>query len=523
MKSTQCTLMAAALLLVAGCDSATHPDDTAIQVSTEHGTPVTLTTTQLADITTGGAVTAFATPAHGTVTWGPDGALIYRPDDGFTGTDELKVTTAPGVALYSTAIPPLATAGGVAIQASAYGSALAAVPGRPGEFYGLTDRGPNADGVDKNQKVEPIPDFTPEIGLFHLDAGQARLDRVIKLTGADGAPLNGLVNRAANTGETIVDLDGHVLPTSDHGLDPEGLVALRDGSFWVSDEYGPFLVHFNHDGRELERITTSTGLPAELRLRTPNQGMEGLTITPDGSTLVGIIQSALATPDLDGSAKKVPLTRIVTVNLATKAVKEFLYLLDDPEKTSKAVSEITALSATEFLVDERDGKLAPDANKVIYRIDTAAATDVGPQSTVPGATYDGAAGGLQIGGKAIETYIGVTNPAAAQAKLTKAAITPVTKKVALDLSALLRRLNPKGEFFGHDKIEGVATTDGGKTLYIANDSDFGLDGLGNKTPPLTLKAKILPDGRQDTTEILRVDTTKTSDPTTQHTIKITVS
>ena len=36
---------------------------------------------------------------------------------------------------------------------------------------------------------------------------------------------------------------------------------------------------------------------------------------------------------------------------------------------------------------------------------------------------------------------------------------------------------PSGAFFSHDKLEGVATADGGRTLYVANDSDFGMDHL----------------------------------------------
>jgi hypothetical protein len=86
--------------------------------------------------------------------------------------------------------------------------------------------------------------------------------------------------------------------------DSEGLVALADGSFWVSDEYGPFITHFDRNGTEIERLSpwgadaghnvdTAHPLPAELTLRTKNKGMEGLTVTPDGRTLVGIMQSAL--------------------------------------------------------------------------------------------------------------------------------------------------------------------------------------------------------------------------------------
>ena len=36
-------------------------------------------------------------------------------------------------------------------------------------------------------------------------------------------------------------------------LDPESLVYLADGSFWIGDEFGPFLLHFAGDGRLLER------------------------------------------------------------------------------------------------------------------------------------------------------------------------------------------------------------------------------------------------------------------------------
>jgi len=32
-------------------------------------------------------------------------------------------------------------------------------------------------------------------------------------------------------------------------LDPEGLVLDPDGGFWISDEYGPFIYHFNQNGK----------------------------------------------------------------------------------------------------------------------------------------------------------------------------------------------------------------------------------------------------------------------------------
>jgi hypothetical protein len=493
------------------------------QLTTGVDQPLTLTPSQLLAATGGATPVAFASPAHGKVGYGSGGAMVYTPEKGFSGTDEVKVTTAEAVKLYAVDTPPIATVGGVAIESSADGSAIAAVPGSTDEVYGLSDRGPNVDGRTDDEKVLPVPDFQPRINEYKLSDGTATVEKTIGLTGTDGAPLRGLVDPQANTGETLVDINGAPLPTSDHGLDTEGLVALADGTFWVSDEYGPFLVHFDAAGKELERLSPFDGtLPRELSLRTPNQGMEGLTITPDASTLVGFMQSALKTTGLEGSAKSVAFTRIVTVNLATQAVSEYLYPLANPQETKVAVSEITALTNTTFLVDERDGKLAPGADKKVYVADISGATDVGPKASVPSATYSVDAGGLQVGGKAIETAIGVTTDTEAVAALTAKGITTATKTLKLDLGGLLTEFNAKGEFFGHDKVEGLATSDGGNTLTISNDSDFGLAGLASETPPFTLKPKTLANGRQDTGEFLVVDTTKLPAKTQATTVSIKV-
>ena len=499
------------------------PASAAAELSTGVDQPGTFTAAQLLAATGGATPVAFAQPAHGQLSYGANGAMVYTPEKGFSGTDEVQVTTADAVKLYAADVPPIATVGGVVIEGSADGSAIAAVPGSTDEIYGLSDRGPNVDGRTDNEKVLPVPDFQPRINRYRLTDGAAKVEKTIGLTGPDGKPLNGLVDPRADTGETLVDMNGAPLPTSDHGLDTEGLVALPDGTFWISDEYGPFLVHFDAAGKELERLSPFDGsLPRELAFRTPNQGMEGLTITPDGSTLVGIMQSALKTPGLEGSAKSVAFTRIVTVDLATKAVAEYLYPLANPQKSKVAVSEITALTKTTFLVDERDGELQPGADKKIYVADIAGATDVGPHATVPGATYRGDAGGLQVGGKPIETAVGVTTDADAIAALKAKGITMASKTVKLDLGDMLTQLNGKGEFFGHDKVEGLATPDGGRTLMISNDSDFGLVGLASKTPPFTLKPKILANGRQDTGEFLVVDTTKLPARTQTATVAVKV-
>lgn len=54
------------------------------------------------------------------------------------------------------------------------------------------------------------------------------------------------------------------------------------------------------------------------------------------------------------------------------------------------MSEIAALSATRFVVDERDGEFGPGAEKKLSEVDLSRATDVGPRTTA--GTYDATKG-----------------------------------------------------------------------------------------------------------------------------------
>jgi hypothetical protein len=240
--------------------------------------------------------------------------------------------------------------------------------------------------------------------------------------------------------------------------------------------------------------------------------MEGLTITPDGSMLVGAMQSALQQSDLAGvDPKKITVTRIVTYRLSDGAVHEYLYLLDNPATTGTAISEIAALSNTTFLMDERDGNFPPNAYKRVFSIDISGATDVGPSSTVAGATYSAGGGGLLIGGQTLESLVKNQNTNTSMTTLLGKSIVPVSKSLYADVGGLLTTVDPQGRFFSHDKLEGLAVLNGGATLVISNDSDFGIDGVTNSTPPFQLHAKTSPaTGQQDDGEFLVIDAIRAS-------------
>jgi predicted extracellular nuclease len=479
----------------------------------EAGTTLSVGGTGILSNDTGGPLAFFGhtSPTHGGLSLNATGSFTYTPAAGFFGTDNFSYTVnsaSPSyfVQLFSTNLPPLATVGGVSLSAGAFGSAIAPVPGSPDEIYGLTDRGPNVDGPG-GTKVEPLPAFTPAIGKFKLTGSQAVLEQVIPLLAPDGTPYSGRVNTQANTGEVITDLNGNILPADPNGYDSEGLVALADGTFWVSDEYGPFITHFDATGRQIARLSPfDDSLPPELAARLANRGMEGLAITPDGTMLVGMMQSALQQTDLLGfDAKKLTPLRIVTYRLADGAVHEYLYLLDDPVSTKTAVSEIAAVSNTTFVVDERDGNFPPNSIKKLYTIDLTGATDIGPSGSVPGTSYDATNGGRLIGGKSIELFLENKNTLDSLTALNGVGITPVSKTLSLDFIGLITSIDAQGRFFGHDKVEGLIALNGGATLVVSNDSDFGIDGLSNSTPPFQLHEKLTPAGVQDDGEFLTVD------------------
>ena len=207
-----------------------------------------------------------------------------------------------------------------------------------------------------------------------------------------GAPSQNRFFRHYFTGRSDnFDPDRSSADSFDARLDAESVRVSNDGlSVFISDEYGPYVYQFFRPTGERIRsfrlpdefyvahpdTTTTTEQAENTSGRVPNKGMEGLAITPDGRTLVGILQApTIQDANLGGAAGN--LLRVAVIDIAGgRTIHEYAYVLT----TGSGVSDITALNDHEFLVDERDGKGLGDGSKAkvkqIFKIDLAGATDI---------------------------------------------------------------------------------------------------------------------------------------------------
>ena len=283
-----------------------------------------------------------------------------------------------------------------------------------GTLLGLPDRG-FGDGLqDYHPRIQAFDfSFTPAPANYQ---GPALPQTQIQLrnTGSTLLTYNTPTGLSTFTGFNAND-PGSILPKSAPGslgggklsLDPEGLVRMKDGSYFVSDEYGPNVYKFNAAGT----LVTTLALPPALvpkvngtttfdqdqngnltSGRRSNRGMEGLSVSPDQTRLFAMLQSP--TDQDGGQANGSRNTRILVYDLTqsgTPLVAEYVYQLtlqgNPANNRHTPVSEIIALSNDELLVLERDGRGGLTQNNVPTYKAIVRANLNGAQNIL-GSTYD---------------------------------------------------------------------------------------------------------------------------------------
>lgn len=300
--------------------------------------------------------------------------------------------------------------------------------GYSGIFYILPDRGYNVEGTTDYRarlnkvsvKLKPIEGAATSSAAAEGNAITLKVEDTILLTDAAGEPMSGLdpseggVKPAAGTMPPLPQtVNGRV------ALDPEAIVLLADGSFFVSDEYGPYIYHFSAAGKMISAIrppdavipkrkgkdhfsanAPGTGAPKPDPAnpetgRQNNQGFEGLALTPDGKHLVTILQSATRQ---DGGDKPETrnYTRIFYYDITNpdqaKLVRHYVVSLPvfdaDGKKRIAAQSELLALDESRFLLLCRDGNGFGTKNaESVYR--KVEVLDITGATNLVGGKYDG--------------------------------------------------------------------------------------------------------------------------------------
>jgi hypothetical protein len=295
-----------------------------------------------------------------------------------------------------------------------------------GTLFALPDRGPN--GVGKvgfsdyaGRAISFAITFSPYTGAADLPAA-ATSQNQIAFTATGGiifrdfkdAPTTGF-DATGTTVEKGMQLPSPAAGTPGAGrisLDAEGLRFLKDGSFYVSDEYGANVYYFNSKGvmqgvilpppalqpRDAQGNLSYTTQTDAVTGRRFNQGLEGVAITPDSKKLVTLLQTGTY-QDTTKNQQDRTNTRLMIYDISKtrtpiKPVADYVLQLPiynangngAPNRTA-AQSELLALNDTQFLVLSRDGNGLGTANlnpvyKSILLVDTTGATNIA------GTTYE---------------------------------------------------------------------------------------------------------------------------------------
>ena len=374
-----------------------------------------------------------------------------------------------------------------------FGSAIAYAGGNT--FLALPDRGPNAVEFD-----DAIDNTASYVNRFHtitmdLDRNWSGTGLPFTLTpklrrttllwsrhplvygtgeglgvGSGVPPINNRFQHFFTGRSDNFDPNQNSGDPHDARFDSEGMRMSNDGErVFISDEYGPYVYEFDrHTGMRLRSFRLpssfyvtdlqpvgSNEISGNTSGRVANKGMEGLAITPDGRTLVGIMQNSLIQ---DGGSKGT-LLRIVTIDIESgKVTHQFGYLLT----TGSGVSEICALNEHELLVDERDGTgreaNVPPGNstnakvKQLFKIDLSGATDIS---------------GLDNGSMTLTQAVSAAVPKTLFLDIVKSLTATSLGANAFALDEIPSKI--EGVAFGPDIREGHTTL---HTLWIGNDNDF---------------------------------------------------
>lgn len=155
-------------------------------------------------------------------------------------------------------------------------------------------------------------------------------------------------------------------------FDVESIVRASDGTYWIGDEFGPFLLHFSSSGRLLQAPIPLPGVMApenpNLNGGQPNtrssKGFEGMARSVDGRRLHPLLEGTV-----DGDTPGDLRMYDFDLRSGRYGATWWTYRLESP---SNAIGDAIAVDDHRFLVIERDNEQGDAAAfKRIYLADAA--------------------------------------------------------------------------------------------------------------------------------------------------------
>ncbi|KAG9223789.1 hypothetical protein CCMSSC00406_0004870 [Pleurotus cornucopiae] len=276
------------------------------------------------------------------------------------------------------------------------------------------DRGFNVDGtVDVQGRRHEIDfvltPYTDKKKLSFKDAQktlQLTYRRSILETERGDAPTSGLdplAVRPPQSGFPSIATADPEMPIASNAephltVDAEGIVANADGSFWVSDEYGPYIYRYSSEGKLLQTIQ-----PPEAILPHDAAGFEGLTLDTMSSTLYAMLQTATIQ---DGGADKTTsrFTRLFAFDVLSTTARPSLIgewvvpLPQSKNDKTRGCSEIIFVGPNLFLALARDGNGRGD-DDIDASYKHADLVDISQATNIRGSKFDNPANPVAPGGK----------------------------------------------------------------------------------------------------------------------------
>jgi hypothetical protein len=193
------------------------------------------------------------------------------------------------------------------------------VPADDGNWWALADngyawRGNSADFQLVFYRLDPRwgdPGGARVLGSVLLRDPDRRIPWTIVCDQGHGARLPDFSFNAMPSAPAACGVDASARILTGFDLDPESFVRAGDGTFWIGEEFGPFLVHVAADGRVLEPpiqvpdirspqnpfLEISDRARAERPTVAASRGFEGVAMSPDGSKLYALLEGAVADDD----------------------------------------------------------------------------------------------------------------------------------------------------------------------------------------------------------------------------------